>query len=440
MKFRIWMGTSAISLFALFAVPGWLSAQGTSTTSGPTHYQVYNLGTLGGTNSGGNGINNLDVVTGVSTLTGNQIYRATMWLYGQKIDLGALGGAMANSGVEWPVKNDKGTIVGISETSKIDPNNEGGFSCSAFIPINDGHTCLAFLWRNGTMTALPTLGGNNGFATGINNLGQAVGWSETARPDSTCIAPQVLQFEATEWGPANGEIHALPPLAGDEDSAATAINGKGQVVGISGECGDAVGAYSAKHAVMWQNAQPIYLGGLGGHGWNTPMAINNLGQVAGFADLPGDTSTGSLIPNFHAFLWTQDSGMRDLGTLPNQTYSEATGINDSGQVVGLSCDANFNCTAVIWQNGTMTNLNSLILPNSNLYLISAGDVNNQGEITGQACVLSGSTCTEFVAFLAVPSTSVSGATGNTTQVTIPERFRERIKREIGMGAFATPHR
>ena len=52
------------------------------------------------------------------------------------------------------------------------------------------------LWQNGTLTALPLLGGNNGFATGINNSGQAVGWAETTRRDPTCVLPQVLQFEA----------------------------------------------------------------------------------------------------------------------------------------------------------------------------------------------------------------------------------------------------
>jgi transposase InsO family protein len=39
----------------------------------------------------------------------------------------------------------------------------------------------------------------------------------------------------------------------------------------------------------------------------------------------------------HAFLWTKEGGMRDLGTLPGDAKSQALGINGRRQVVGLSC-------------------------------------------------------------------------------------------------------
>src|SRR2546427_8139166 len=55
--------------------------------------------------------------------------------------------------------------------------------------------------------------------------------------------------------------------------------------------------------------------------------INNSGQVVGSSVLPGDVN--------HAFLWSSASGMQDLGTLGG-TFSAAIGINDSGQVVGFS--------------------------------------------------------------------------------------------------------
>ena len=48
-------------------------------------------------------------------------------------------------------------------------------------------------WQNGVMTALPTLGGNNSSATGVNNLGQVVGWAETAAKDPT------LRPAASSW-------------------------------------------------------------------------------------------------------------------------------------------------------------------------------------------------------------------------------------------------
>jgi probable HAF family extracellular repeat protein len=227
-----------------------------------------------------------------------------------------------------------------------------------------------------------------------------VGWAETAVHDPTCAPPQVLQFEAVIWGPEKGEIQQLPGLGDDPDTAATAINDNGQVVGISGICQNAVGALSAKHAVLWQNGRATDLGNIGGHGWNTPTFINNQGQVVGFANQSGDLINGQLALNFHAFLWTQERGMRDLGTLPGDAISEALGINESGQVVGVSYGAGFSHPrAFLWQDGVMMDLNNLIPAGSSLTLEVAGDINDRGEITGTAF---DSTTQTSPAFLAIP--------------------------------------
>ena len=109
---------------------------------------------------------------------------------------------------------------------------------------------------------------------------------------------------------------------------------------------------------------------------NIAFAINNQGQIVGQSDLPGDTT-------FHAFLW-QNGAMVDLGTLLGDFLSAAFGINNKGQVVGQSCDQNGNCRAFLWQDGVMTNLNALIPQGSPLYLIEASDINDRGEIVGNA--------------------------------------------------------
>ncbi len=394
MKSKILTLMSTLTLLAAMAIPYRLASQDQDESHGKVLYRAFNLGTLGGAASGGTGINNHGLVTGFSNLAGNTVQHATVWLYGLKFDLGTLGGP--NSGVEWPLNNDKGVIAGIAETAAMDPLREN-WSCSAFFPSVTHHTCLGFKWQWGDMTALPTLGGNNGYAAGVNNLGQVVGWAENSVHDPTCVAPQVLQFEAVIWGPKKGQIQQLPPFPGDPDGAATAINDKGQVVGISGVCGTAVGAFSAAHALLWENGSVTNLGSLGGVAWNTPAAINNRGEIVGFSDLPGDQSGA---PNFHAFLWTRDHGIRDLGALAGDAVSEALGINERGQIVGESCQAGFaNCRAFLWEKGAMTDLNTLLAHGTALHLVYANDINNRGEITGGA---SDQNTGDSPAFLAIP--------------------------------------
>src|SRR2546430_7882196 len=90
---------------------------------------------------------------------------------------------------------------------------------------------------------------------------------------------QVLQFRAVIWGPTQGEIQELLPFGDDKTSSATAINDQGQVVGISGICDRAVGRFSARHAVLWENGIPGNIGDFGGKAWNTPTAINHQGTI-----------------------------------------------------------------------------------------------------------------------------------------------------------------
>ncbi len=158
------------------------------------------------------------------------------------------------------------------------------------------------------------------------------------------------------------------------------MNDNGQMVGSSGICTTlnpfSLTNFLGVHAVIWQNGTATYLGNLGGSAptgqvspGNTALAINNLGQVVGTSDLPGDTTA-------HAFLWSKGSGMQDLGTLPGDLVSGALAISDSGEIVGVSVDGNGNARAFVRQNGILIDLNSLVPADSPLYLVTAGSVNS----------------------------------------------------------------
>ena len=371
------------------AQPSTSRASRAAKAADKTAYEVVTFSSsLGGTVSRGNGLNPRGWVAGFSNLPDGTRH-AALWRDGAVTDLGTLGGP--HSSVAWPGINNRGLVVGIVQTATLDPLGEL-WSCVAFFPTVTGNTCLGFVWEDGVMTALPTLGGNNGYAASVNSRGQVVGWAETPVHDPTCDAPQVLQFRAVLWEPKRGLVQELPPLPGDSASAATAINQRGQVVGISGECDQAVGRFTAQHAVLWDKGTVTELPNLGGESWHTPTAINERGDVVGFSNPPGDVD-GSFIA--HAFLWTRKGGIRDLGTLAGDEISQAQAINARGQVVGVSCGA--TCRAFLWDDGVMWDLNTLVEPGFAGTLVSARDLTNSGRITGDVLVQSAGTVVPYVA-------------------------------------------
>jgi probable HAF family extracellular repeat protein len=368
-------------------------SQGSSQTNRNTLYQVRNLSSNGGTVGRGNSINNAGLVTGYSNLAGDQNRHATAWFQGLRVDLGTLGGP--NSSVAWPVKNANGLIAGIAQTATPEPVET--WSCAAFffpLPTRSGYTCRGVVWEWGMIRALPLLGGRNSFAAGANSRGEVIGWSENDVEGSDCDAPQVFEFKPVVWGPAPDAIRQLPLISGDTSGAATAINDRGQVVGISGECDQAEGRHTAKHPVLWENGTvtDIGEGDLPAAWWNTPMAINKHGDVVGFYGDPADEE-GNIL---HAFVWRQGRGIRFIDPLPGHVLNLATGINRWGQVVGTSCGAE-GCHGFLWEHGVLTDLNDRLAPGYTNTLINAQDINDDGVITGRA-----QTATDRPAFVASP--------------------------------------
>ena len=110
------------------------------------------------------------------------------------------------------------------------------------------------------------------------------------------------------------------------------------------------------------------LGTLGGS-YSCASGINDSGQVVGEAQ----TSSGY----GHAFLYSNGT-MVDLGTLGG-LESWAQGINASGQVVGASGDINNDSTqAFLYSNGTMVDLGTL----PGCGFASANAINDNGQIVG----------------------------------------------------------
>jgi probable HAF family extracellular repeat protein len=191
---------------------------------------------------------------------------------------------------------------------------------------------------------LGTLGSSSAIGFKINNSGTAVGWAETVDGYSQA-------FQSVNGGP-------LQPLASisASDSYASGINSAGVIAGTayvngqphgviwSGAIGNAPGTSDLGagifvtgindpgiviggngHAFILTNGVYSDLGVLLGGDWSSASGINQSGTVV------GDSSVSS--GNFRGFVWNPQSGMVELGTLGGLN-SHATAINNSGEVVG----------------------------------------------------------------------------------------------------------
>jgi len=368
------------ALFAAVAIPAGVAAQDNATQNQNAqhhHYQLVDMGTLGGPNSfpptpyppplninsrglaiGGAETSIPDPYPPNCFILGDCLVTHTItWKNGVQTDLGSLPGAN-NSFPAWV--NDQGDVVGFSENSVIDP-------LTGFPEI------IGVLWKDGVILDLGTMGGNASYPNAINNRGQVVGAALNTIPDSNAtslwgpVFPVATQFRAFLW--QQGVMQDLGTLGGN-DAGAVFVNERGQVSGVSLTKTNNVDTF------FWENGKKMVDIGTFGGSVTTPWAMNNRGQVSGDANTTGDQTS-------FAFLWDKKRGLQNLGTLPGGGQSSAFWLNDAGEVVGWSDSSDGNGSlvfAVLWKNGTITNLGTV---DGDLCSI-AKSINSQGQIVGSS--------------------------------------------------------
>ena len=307
----------------------------------------------------------------IDPLLGFNELRAVRWKDGQIFDLGTLGGNVsAGTSI-----NNRGQVVGFALNGVPDPFSIYDFQ---IFQVPNGTQTLAFLWQHGVMQDLGTLGGPDAWGDFVNDRGQVAGFSYTSSTPNSDNGPDCPANIPTQhpflW--EDGRMTDLGSLGGTCAGSELAnfqggLNNRGQVVGGSTLAGNLV-----FHPFLWTKPGPMQdLGTLGGD-CGTAFAINDAGEVVGYSCTPGDQQ-------LHAFMWTQDAGMTDLGILGGDVVSIAVEINSKGQIVGTSWVNNiFGRHAVLWQDGQIIDLNTVIPPNSALHLTDAFAINDRGEIAG----------------------------------------------------------
>ena len=259
--------------------------------------------------------------------------------------------------------------------------------------------------RSATVIDLGTLGISS-YASGINDAGQVVGRASTAEGDwhAFITGPNGVGMKDLGQGEARG-INNAGQVIGWSGTAAAFITGPDGVgmreVGTLGEswsgtyafgindAGQVAGSFDTaqgnSHAfITGPNGVGMRdLGILGGgstpDNWSSASGINNAGQVVG-------VSTAAESLTLHAFITGPNGmGVTDLGTLGG-VYSEAYGINDAGQVVGESATASGVLHAFITgPDGVgMGDLGSLGGSRSRAY-----GINDVGQVVGESVTAEG---------------------------------------------------
>jgi probable HAF family extracellular repeat protein len=321
---------------------------GSAVSAGVQTYAITDLGTLG-TTTVSYGVNASGQIVGRSyllqTVPGDhcslhhpncrvQVFHAFRYGAGQITDLGTLGGTFSDA----RAVNGVGDVAGFSTLSG-----------TALSPT------FAFLFSNGKMRDLGTLGGGSSRAYGINDFGQVVGASD--RPSGTADAFLYSGGKMTDLG-----------ALGSSGSSANDINNVHQVVGSSEAANG-----SGMHAFLWSTGTMRDIGTLGGTGGTIAYAINDGGQIVGYSTPPNRSA--------HAFLYSGGK-MTDLGVFFDSSVGEA--INNSGVVVGqadvLNKDGTTQYHAFIYSGGTLRDLNTLIPASSGVVLTEATGINDTGQI------------------------------------------------------------
>jgi probable HAF family extracellular repeat protein len=296
-----------------------------------------------------------------------------------------------------------GTVAGINASGQVLGHYAGGdsyiynSSTNTFQDIgsfaarginNLGQVCgnngTHVVFYNGTVHDLgvPLGGGSPCKAYNLNDAGEITG--QVGLPS----AGPVHGFVYNPANPNNGGYTDLLTLSGNSADTCYgfSINSAGQIEG------DSTASNGNTHAFIWTNGAMTDLNTLGGPD-SSGIHVNDEGHATGTAQMPSSGTTPATWVS-HIFLYTGTT-LTDCGLLPGNNYGNAGGMNDFDMIVGYSIPnaaaPGADSRAVIYSNGMLTDLNTLIPANSGLTLLAGEGINDSDQIIANAIDSSGTT-------------------------------------------------
>ncbi len=295
--------------------------------------------------------------------------------------------------------NRSGQSVFINSSGQV----AGSYFAGSSVTAENGGL-HGFLWEHGKRTYLSLPPAYTGtIVCGINNHEQIAGNLD----DTTDGAVLVIVSHAFFW--KHGKMLDLGAPGSEKVSEARGINDKGEIVGrayISGRPVEDDPALTEHHAFVCRNGQFTDLG-LG-----EADAINSKGQIAG--EIPGSVHVNAALwikgQVVNLGIWGSASAINNKGKvliqnanvqpvvwqnwhiqlLPILSWAAATtaiSLNNRGQIVGYAWSKQNHWSAqkqraLLWQHGSVYNLNSSIAPHCGWVLTSATGINDKGQIVG----------------------------------------------------------
>ncbi|MFG0274577.1 MAG: hypothetical protein ACF8QF_05935 [Phycisphaerales bacterium] len=283
--------------------------------------------------------------------------------------------------------------------------------------VNSGFNFEASLWRNGQITLVAP--GVGGAATGVSDTGLVVGNLDLGDSETSGLTPFLwnngqldfifdgLDFslasgvsdaglvsgtvngQAAIWSSAGGTQILTFAGASDGFGNGNAVSANGIVVGAAVTADSGFNTHAFRYD---QSGAMLDLGTLGG-AFSEALGVNDSGDVVGFSSRGDGTDAG--------FLY-RDGQMIDLGLFDGEFSGRAVAINNNGQIVGQDGGGFFsNAIAWIWEDGQKTALADLVAVDPGFEIVEVFDINDDGDILVNIREIS--TFTTFGAVLRVPA-------------------------------------